>query len=98
MKRASARWGSPSYAMKELRTIMRQWAKARRAALTAPPSTWALEHDKNIAFGKVLGVSSALLAVGALSHAQYERCHRRMDRIISAKVARRPFSEWRSAA
>lgn len=96
MTRAAGTWGTKRHAVKLMRPLMREWAKAKRAAMWDASST-ALT-DEYLKFGKVLGARTALFAVGALSDLQYARLAARTSLIIKAKVARRPLAELRCAA
>lgn len=96
-ERRISRWGTKSYAMVEMRQLLRGYAKARRAWLF-DSTRWSKEHDWVFAHAMALGARSALRAVGVLTDAQYAKVSARLERIAKAKVTRRPFADLRRAA
>ena len=87
--RALKAYGTKRYAVHKMRELMRAWAKARRTR-AQDYTRWSLEHEETGGFHQVLGARDALRSVGAFTDAQYERVSNRMDRIIHAKVTRKP--------
>jgi hypothetical protein len=93
MKRSIQQYGTKRYAMHEMRALMRAWAAAKRVNTTSGRA----EYQRDVNFGQVIGARSALRAVGALTDAQYDSVSRRIKRMLSAQITRRPFALRRAA-
>lgn len=100
-ERRAARWRTKRYAMHELRDLLRDWARARRAAENTPYDARQhepLRQDASAKCYQVIGAMHALYRIGALTEEQMRRIDALWTRIHGAKVARRPFVELRRAA